>query len=160
MDSRSLPQCQLSNDAAANINVDATMDVQCCTGPRFPLLVDIDALNDVPIPPPQASKELKQQCCGIQIDFPAGSSTHLSYPFSIHDELGDPWDYSVTKGIMVLRGKGCTMSATHRESGHCNSCKLLTENGNLQGVLWRIKSSVHKNTHLAYHSIGGLIAFG
>ena len=24
-------------------------------------------------------------------------------------ELGDPWDYSVTKGVMVLRGKGCTM---------------------------------------------------
>jgi hypothetical protein len=34
---------------------------------------------------------------------------------------------------------------------------LLYENGNLQGVLCWIETGVHKNTHLAYHSIGGLV---
>ena len=42
-------------------------------------------------------------------------------------------------------------------SGLCNSCELLNKNGNLQGVLQQIKTGIHENTHLRYHSIGGLV---
>lgn len=58
---------------------------------------------------------------------------------------------------MVLRGKGCGMNMTHQESGLCNSCKALTENKNLRGILQRIEMGVHENTPLTYHSIGGLV---
>jgi ribosomal protein L30/L7E len=59
---------------------------------------------------------------------------------------------------MVLRGKGCAMNVTHQESSLCNSCKVLTENKKLRGILQRIKTGVHENTPLTYHSVGGLVA--
>ena len=34
---------------------------------------------------------------------------------------------------------------------------MLTENANLQGIIRQIETGVHENTHLVYHSIGGLI---
>jgi hypothetical protein len=34
---------------------------------------------------------------------------------------------------------------------------MLTENGNLQGVLWQIETGVHENACLVYHSVGGLV---
>ena len=120
---------------------------------RTPSPIDVDALDDSPILLPHK----KRQCSGIRVDFPPGDSAHSSYPFGIHDELGDPWDYSVTKGVLVLRGKGCAMNTADGDPGLCNSCKLLTENGNLQGILQRIKTGVHENTHLKYHSVGGLV---
>ena len=127
--------------------------VQCHDLVRSPSPIDVDALDDSPVSPPD--KNL--QCSGIQVDFPPGSSAHSSYPFGIHDELGNPWNYSVTKGIMVLRGKGCTMNSADGDSSPCSNCKLLTANGNLQGVLQRINNGVHENTHLKYHSVGGLV---
>lgn len=99
-----------------------------------------------------------RQCCGIHVDFPPGSSTHSSYPFGIHDELGDPWDYSVTKGTLVLRAKGCAINMMNQKLGPCDSCKVLTNNKNLQGILQWIKTGVHENTPLMYHSIKGLVA--
>jgi hypothetical protein len=58
-----------------------------------------DKLDDLQILLLQLNQ--KPQCHGIQVDFSPGNSAHLSYSFGIHDEFGDPWDYSVTKGIMI-----------------------------------------------------------
>ena len=158
MDPRSPSRRTPPNDAAA-----ATTDVDTMVDVRYhddhddlvilPSPIDVDAIEDSPI----ALLHKKQQCRGIQVGFPPGSSTHSSYPFGIHDELGDPWDYSVTKGVMVLRGKGCVANTANPDSSLCNSCELLNKNGNLQGVLQRIKTGIHENTHLTYHSIGGLV---
>lgn len=118
--------------------------------------IDVDAMDDTPSSTPQT-------CCGIEVKFPQGGSAHSSYPYGIHDELGDPWDYAVTRGVMILRAKGCTSkamlaTASHKHGQRCDACDRLTENGNLQGVLRRIENGVHENTHLMYHSIGGLVA--
>lgn len=124
--------------------------------------IDVDAMDDSPCPTPPS-----RTCCGIQVKFPTGRSAHSSYPYGIHDELGDPWDYSVTRGVMILRAKGCVTNATLAVAPHtyaalphgrCNACNMLTKNGNLQGVLRRIETGVHENTHLTYHSVGGLVA--
>jgi hypothetical protein len=118
--------------------------------------IDVDAINDPLCLTPQPSNTKLWVCCGIPVEFPPGRSAHSSYPYGIHDELGDPWDYSVTSGAMILRAKGCTSKAQHMH-GRCKACDRLTENGNLQGVLRRINTGVHENTHLTYHSIGGLV---
>jgi hypothetical protein len=118
--------------------------------------IDVDAMDDPLCPTPQQSVAELQTCCGIPVNFPPGRSAHSSYPYGIHDELGDPWDYSVTSGAMILRAKGCTLKTQHMHA-RCNACDGLTKNGNLQGVLRRIKTGVHENTHLQYHSIGGLV---
>jgi hypothetical protein len=124
------------------------------TQPNSP--IDVDDINDPLCPAPQQSNTKSQTCCGIPVKFPLGRSAHSSYPYGIHDELGDPWDYSVTSGVMILRAKGCASKAQHMHR-RCKACERLTENGNLQGVLRRIKTGVHENTHLTYHSIGGLV---
>jgi hypothetical protein len=35
---------------------------------------------------------------------------------------------------------------------------MLSKNGNLQGIFQRIKTGVHENMHLTYHSVGGLVS--
>ncbi|KAF8223879.1 hypothetical protein L208DRAFT_1124317, partial [Tricholoma matsutake] len=102
-------------------------------------------------PPPRS-----KMCSGIPINFPPGKSAHSSYPYGIHDKLGDSWDYSVISGVMVLHAKGCTSKA-QCTSGCCKHCEALTKNGNLQGILQQIETGVHENTHLMYHIIGGLV---
>ena len=99
---------------------------------------------------------VKQQCCGIKVDLPPGKNPHTSYPFGIHKELGDPWDYAVTNGVLVLRSKACVTNLQLNPE-HCWNCKMLTKNENLQGVLQQMETGVHENTHLAYHSVGGLV---
>jgi hypothetical protein len=118
--------------------------------------IHMDAMDDSPCSASRQSNTKMQTCCGIQVNFPPGMSAHLPYPYGIHDELGDPWDYSVTRGTMILHAKGCKLKAQCM-SGHCAACDRLTENGNLQGVLQRIETGVHENTRLTYHSVGGLI---
>jgi hypothetical protein len=112
----------------------------------------MDMVSDTATPPIKTTKP----CLGIKVDFPPGKSPHSSYPFGIHNTLGDPWNYSVTGSTMVLHAKGCRKIA-RRASGHCLNCDELTENGNLNGILRRIENGVHENMTLAYHSIRGLV---
>ena len=118
--------------------------------------IDVDAIDDPLCPTSQQGNTKSKTCCGISVEFPSGRSAHSSYPYGIHDELGDPWDYSVRSGVMTLRAKGCTLNDQHMH-GRCKACNKLTENGKLQGVLRRIKTGVHENTRLTYHSVGGLV---
>jgi len=66
----------------------------------FPSPIDVDALDSLPSPLPHPSCTNIQQCCGFKVHFPPGESPHSSYPYGVHNELGNPWDYSVTRGVM------------------------------------------------------------
>ena len=124
------------------------------TQPNSP--IDVDAMDDPLCPTSQQGNTKSKTCYGISVEFPLGRTTHSLYPYGIHDELGDPWDYSVRSGVMTLRAKGCTLNDQHMH-GRCKACDRLTGNGKLQGVLRRIKTGVHENTCLTYHSVGGLV---
>jgi hypothetical protein len=80
----------------------------------------------------------------------------MSYPFGIHNELGNPWDYAVTNGTLFLRSKLCTPNTL---PGHerCQNCMTLAKNPHLEGILRRMEMGVHENTPLVYHSVGSLI---
>jgi hypothetical protein len=103
--------------------------------------IDVDAIEDLPVPRPQ-HPQAKQQCIGIGVDFPPGKIPHTSYTYGIHDELGDPWDYSVTNSIMVIRAKGCNSRKIHPISKCCTNCNKLTGNGNLQGIIRELKQGL------------------
>ena len=107
-------QCTPLNDTpVATTNADTMVDVWYHDGYDdlviLPSSIDVDAIEDSLI----TLLHKKQQCYGIQVDFPPGSSAHSSYPFGIHDELGGPWDYSFTKGVMILCRKGCTVNTAN-----------------------------------------------
>jgi hypothetical protein len=144
------PSC-IDVDASPIIDV-GTSSIVMGTPP-----IDMDALDDHPVLP-MGNVKSSAQCCGIKITFPAGASPHLSYPYGIHDQLGDPWDYAVSGSLMVLRAKRCSDTSRRlHTSGRCERCKMLSENANLQGVIWRLETGVHENTNLMYHGIGGLV---
>lgn len=50
------------------------------------------------------------ECCGIIVRLPAGMSPHSAYPFGLHGMAGDPWDYAVTKGVLVPWAQDCQHS--------------------------------------------------
>ena len=88
---------------------------------------------------------------------PPGRTPHSSYPFGLHDHLHDPWDYSVTNGILVLHSRKCTRGVTLDSMGHCQYCEMLAKDANIQGILRRMEIGVLENAILAYHSIGSLM---
>lgn len=91
------------------------------------------------------------------MDLPPGTLPHNAYPFGLHDKIGGPWDYAVTKGVMVIRARTCHKHVP-REETRCHPCTLLSTNTNLNGVFQQMEEGVHENTHLAYHSVGGLVS--
>ena len=98
----------------------------------------------------------KCPCPGVHVEIPEGKSAHSAYPFGLHDELGDPWDYSVRKGQLSLHARSCENLLTHQKQ--CDGCYLLASDPRLQGILDRMNKGVHENAHLVYHSIGGLVS--
>ncbi|EDR03397.1 uncharacterized protein LACBIDRAFT_307198 [Laccaria bicolor S238N-H82] len=98
----------------------------------------------------------KYPCPGVHVEIPEGKSTHSAYPFGLHDELGDPWDYSVQRGQLTLHARSCKNLLTHQKQ--CNGCYLLSSDSRLQGILDRMNKGVHENAHLVYHSVGGLVS--
>ncbi len=95
-----------------------------------------------------------KQCQGFKLTLPPGRTPHSSYPFGLHDHLHDPWDYSVTNGILVLHSRKCTQGVTLDSMGHCQYCEMLAKDANIQGILRRMEIGVLENAILAYHSIG------
>lgn len=97
--------------------------------PLCPILIDVDALEDPADDVATAitsytsmqnkSKQTRkeQQCCRIRVDLPPGKSPHTSYPFGMHDKLGDPWDYAVTSRVLVLRSKGNNPNLVYHSIG-------------------------------------------
>ena len=97
-----------------------------------------------------------KRCPGIKIDIPLGKSAHSSYPFALHEQYSDPWNYSVTDGQLVLHSRQCMQNVLAKES-QCLPCRRLTENSRLEGIISRMEGGVHEYSNLVYHSIGGLI---
>jgi hypothetical protein len=105
---------------------------------------------------PHWQQTVVKRCLEIRVDLSFGKSLHMSYPFGIHDKLGDLWDYTVIKGVLVLCSKHCMPNslADHR---HCQNCKVLVKNPNLEGILQHMEMGVHENTSLVYHSVGSFV---
>lgn len=95
-----------------------------------------------------------QKCLGLAIKLPNGQSPHSAYPFSFHDQFGDPWDYSVRRGVLTIFSPSCG-PLKHSEDV-CESCKALENDKRLQGILKRATDGIHENTPLAFHSLGSL----
>ena len=95
-------------------------------------------------------------CSGIIVHVPPGKSVHSTYPFGLHDELGDPWNYAVVNGTLILRARNCQLVARNGDE-RCEGCNTLTKHTALQGVLDRMESGVHENSRLVYHGVGGLV---
>ena len=124
--------------------------------------IDVDALDveaeEVEVVGPQIRRRPQEavRCAGIIVKIPPGKSVHSAYPFGLHDELGDPWDYAVVAGQLTLRARGCQKNSRIGKD-RCTHCDGLSRNTTLQGVLDRIECGVHENTRLAYHGVGGLV---
>ena len=101
--------------------------------------IDMDAWDDAH---PMRSTSLHKQCQGFKPDLPLGRTPHSSYPFGLHDQLNDPWDYSVTNGVLVLRSRKCTPDVTLDSEEHCQHCRSLMEDANIQGILRRMEIGV------------------
>jgi hypothetical protein len=100
----------------------------------------------------------KKPCPGIDIQLPEGQSVHSTYPFGLHDILGDPWDYAVTRGRLVLHASACKKKVKADSTSACSACTNLRDNdSNLAGILQRFETGVHENSRLAFHGVGGLI---
>ncbi|KAG6835458.1 hypothetical protein H0H93_001265, partial [Arthromyces matolae] len=123
--------------------------------PQF--IIDVDNLPDKHATPHRTVSH-QVACEGIRIDLPSGKSPHSTYPFGIHDMLGDPWDYSVHGGVMVLRSRQCSGQVVIKaEETRCVPCEHLLKNPNLHGILERMDTGVHENSALVYHGVGGLV---
>jgi hypothetical protein len=132
------------------------------SSPQCPLPIDVDAFEELPTAafapmPNEPQKAGAKRCQGIRVNLPPGKSPHTSYPFGIHDELGDPWDYAVTNGALVLRSKLCTPNSPPGRE-RCRNCTMLAKNPHLEGILRRMEMGVHENTPLVYHSVGSLVS--
>jgi hypothetical protein len=125
---------------------------------RHPSPIDVDSIPDFPAPCEVVTESsgTPRHCEGIAVDLPPTVSPHSAYPFSLHDEMGDPWDYSVTQGILVLRARSC-QKIPKGGGKQCRNCKVLSESSMLQGIVNRIEMGVHENSRLCYHGIGGLV---
>ncbi|KAF9472502.1 hypothetical protein BDN70DRAFT_764695, partial [Pholiota conissans] len=96
-------------------------------------------------------------CPGIHIQFPEGQSVHTAYPFGLHVLLGDPWDYAVTQGQLVLRARGCEKKMKPNETA-CGPCINLRDNDvNLTRIRQRLTMGVHENSRLIFNGIASLI---
>ncbi|TFK58748.1 hypothetical protein BDN72DRAFT_950059 [Pluteus cervinus] len=96
-------------------------------------------------------------CLGVVVKLPPGTSPHSAYPFALHEQLGDPWDYSVCNGIMSLRSRACTPSQLIPGTHWCRSCQQLEEGQHMEKIVNRMVIGVHENAPLAYHGVGTLI---
>lgn len=159
----SAPQLQEEYPVDDSPSLDMTRDtlsVVVSAPSRVQSPIDVDMLPDVTGPEIQVSRVHKKTithqriCPGLIISLPLGASPHSAYPFGLHDELGDPWDYSVTKGVLVLRSRACSTTESDRK---CRDCEELENNPNLRGVLERMERGVKQSTQLVYHGIGGLV---
>lgn len=131
-----------------------------------PSLIDVDVLlnlpdGDVDVQHTETNLPIlvtspSSTCTGVVVDIPPGKSVHSTYSFGLHDELGDPWNYSMTNGVLVLHAQNYKgkISTGHEQ---CPSCNTITKNLTLQGILDWMDGGVHKNSRLVYHGVGGLV---
>ncbi|KAF8176492.1 hypothetical protein BJ912DRAFT_857405 [Pholiota molesta] len=109
------------------------------------------------VPTTSQAAPVKLSCPGIHVQLPEGQSVHSAYPFGLHDVLGDPWDYSVTRGRLVLHASACKKKVK-KGSGPCSACiNLRDRDPNLAGIIQRFETGVHENSRLVFNGVGSLI---
>ncbi|KAF9065912.1 hypothetical protein BDP27DRAFT_1228389, partial [Rhodocollybia butyracea] len=74
-------------------------------------------------------------CPGISTKLLKGQSPHSTYPFTLHDQFGDPWDYSVRRGILALFSPSCC--DLKQGERMCEGCTALNDDKRLKGILIR-----------------------
>ena len=123
----------------------------------MPELIDVDSLPDAPPLTCNSGKSTARgssakpklrvhPCDGIILTPPPGKSAHTLYPFALHEMLGDSWDYSVTTGKFILRSRSCDPCSDGRTAfklNRCESCRALSKNPNIIGIINRIQDGVH-----------------
>ncbi|EJD39840.1 hypothetical protein AURDEDRAFT_70847, partial [Auricularia subglabra TFB-10046 SS5] len=122
--------------------------------PALAMPIDVDVLPDEP-PMVQPVSAQHFPCAGIPFEPKPGQTVHRGYPFGVHDETGDGWDYSVCRGVMKLYAPTCR--PVESESTRCAACAALMDNPNLLGVFERRDHGVKPSTPFTYHSVGGLV---
>jgi hypothetical protein len=101
--------------------------------------------------------ELKRAACrGNLVSFPLGGSQYRSYPFGLHNHHAVHWNYHFINNKLFLQVKTCTKQVVKDEQV-CVVCEALKSMLLYDGIMHRIKHSIHKNTTLHYHGIGRLI---
>lgn len=103
-------------------------------------IIDVDDFETVADKP-------KSPCNGIVVSIPTGMNPHEAYPFSLHYHLGDPWDYSVSQGILTLRARTC-LRMLCESKGKCRACDELVNDSCLQGILHRLDTDTDNNDFL------------
>ncbi|KAF8058599.1 hypothetical protein FPV67DRAFT_1565461 [Lyophyllum atratum] len=153
----SVLKAYLSCPGALDSTVTAAIPSECFEGPPIDVdvLPDLAPLRNIAVNVSDDGERLA--CPGIVVSLPPGKSAHSTYPFGLHDELGDPWDYTVNRGVLTLRSKGCATEVLSDGSVRCLACEDLQENPNLDGILHRMRNGVHENARLVFHGVGGLI---
>jgi len=119
--------------------------------------INIDATSSMTQSVPRAPSPKKPASCpGIVMDMPPGKSALTSYPFALHERLGNPWDISLSGGPLILRAWDCR----HIASIHgpkCIECLNLSKNSTLEGILDRMCNGVNENSPFYFHGSGGMI---
>jgi len=98
----------------------------------------------------------KKPCPGIIVDIPPGKSALTSYPFVLHEWLGNPWDISLSGSLLILRAQDCSNIPSIHDS-KCIQCINLSKNSTLQGILNRISDGVNENFPFHFHGLDGMI---
>lgn len=118
---------------------------------------DVEIVEGPAIKEHQKSVQQTKPCIGVHINLPEGQSPHTTYLFGLHDMLADPWDYAVVQEHLILCSRSCTAVLLNSQ-GICHACiSLRNHNGNLAGIMRRLKKGVHKNSQLIYNGIGNLV---
>lgn len=84
-------------------------------------------------------------CTGIIVKLPKGVSPHTSYPYGLHEEMGDKWDYAVVNGVLTLYSRVCQQFRLIPGTMWCRGCQSLERSGQLDGILTRMVIGVHEN---------------
>ena len=97
-----------------------------------------------------------QKCSGLHITLPKGKSPHTTYPFALHSFLGNPWNYSMVTGTLILHACNCHKKMSGSDS-QCFKCRLLAKNPSLIGIQDCIEKGTNKYCPFYYHGTGGTI---
>jgi len=138
----------LSQNDLINVTLSQGMD-----GSIASLPIDVDQFN---ANPPQSQKHTCQ-CSGVLVKLPAGKNAHTAYPFALHESLGDPWDYFVSEGKMVLRARNCQQNGMVGDGSRCGRCNALSMDDRYLSILDRIQDGVKTCSPFAYHGTSGMI---
>ncbi|KAG6834823.1 hypothetical protein H0H93_007136, partial [Arthromyces matolae] len=119
---------------------------------QYQELEDLDEDEIEIIDKPENPSMSVKLCKGYQLPIPDDRSPHLCYPFSLHDHMSLPWDYTVKNGIMVLYARSCPSKV---RKGHmsCDACQSLAENSVIQGIVQRIESGIHESTPRPFYTL-------